>query len=83
MGRFPMPGGGPPGGGFPGGPGGRRKMPPDLGDVGKDKTHTEEWFVKYVRKPKSVDPKSTMPAFEGKIKEDDLKALAKYLKDLK
>jgi cbb3-type cytochrome oxidase cytochrome c subunit len=58
-------------------------MPPDLGKVGNDPVHTVDWLTKYIRKPKSVDPDSTMPSFEGKLKDDDLRALAEYLKGLK
>ena len=81
---FPGPGGGPPMGGFPGGGGGGkgRKAPPDLGKVGKDPSHTVEWLMKYIHNPKSIDKKAKMPAFK-KIKEKDLKSLAKYLHKLK
>jgi cbb3-type cytochrome oxidase cytochrome c subunit len=85
-------GGGPPAGGFPGGggppmPGGPGRMmggrAPDLGEVGKDPTHTMDWVMKYVRNPKSVKPEARMPQFEGRIKDEDLRALAEYLASLK
>jgi cytochrome c553 len=81
--------GGPPGGGPPGGsgpPGGGRRMGgrgPDLGMVGKDPEHTVAWLMEHIRNPKVHKPDSRMPAFEGKIKDDDLRALAEYLASLK
>src|SRR5947209_2979922 len=66
----------------PGGPGGRRA--PDLGKVGGEPDHTVDWFMKYIRNPKSVKADARMPAFdEKKIKEKDLRALAEYLASLK
>jgi Ca2+-binding EF-hand superfamily protein len=56
---------------------------PDLGNVGQDPAHTVDWFKAQIRNPKSHKPKARMPAFEGKIKEDDLNALAEYLASLK
>ena len=79
----PGPGGPPPGPGGPGrphGPGGRG---PDLGKVGADESHTAAWLMEYVRNPKSKKADSRMPRFEGKIKDDDLTALADYLAGLK
>jgi cytochrome c2/Ca2+-binding EF-hand superfamily protein len=56
---------------------------PDLANVGKDPEHTVEWFKDYIRNPKSKKPEARMPSFEGKIKNDDLNALAEYLASLK
>jgi cbb3-type cytochrome oxidase cytochrome c subunit len=56
---------------------------PDLGKVAQNPEHTVEWLMKYVRNPKSVKPEARMPAFEGRIKEDDLRPLAEYLASLK
>jgi mono/diheme cytochrome c family protein len=84
--------GGPPGGGpggppglggpGPGGPGGGRA--PDLGKVGSDPEHTVDWFIKYVRDPKSIKPNSRMPPQnETTIRDSDLRAVAEYLASLK
>jgi len=76
------PGPGGPGPGGPGGPGGGRG--PDLGKVGSDPEHTVDWFIKYVRDPKSFKPNSRMPAQpEAKISDADLRLVAEYLASLK
>jgi cbb3-type cytochrome oxidase cytochrome c subunit len=76
------PGGRPPMGGPGGMMGGRRA--PDLGKVGGEPGHTVDWFVKYIRNPKSVKPDARMPAFDDKkIKDEDLRVLAEYLASLK
>ncbi|HZT78737.1 MAG TPA: cbb3-type cytochrome c oxidase subunit II [Gemmataceae bacterium] len=75
--------GGPPKGGFPGGPmgkGGRAKGP-DLAHVGTK--HPSDWLIEHVRNPKAHKPQSRMPGYEGKIGNDDLKALGDYLSSLK
>jgi len=51
--------------------------------VGADEGHTAAWLMDYVRNPKSKKPNARMPPFEGKINDDDLKALADYLAGLK
>ena len=56
---------------------------PDLGNVGHDPAHTVDWFKAQIRGPKSHKPKARMPSFEGKIKDDDLNALAEFLASLK
>jgi cytochrome c2 len=78
----PMAGGPPPGPGGPGGMMGRNKGP-DLAKVGEDPAHTVDWLMEHIRNPKAHKPKSRMPSFEGKIKDDDLRALAEYLASLK
>ncbi|MFL5243911.1 MAG: c-type cytochrome [Gemmataceae bacterium] len=79
--------GGPPGGQGPGsfGPGGRGGMQkgPDLGKVGADPMHSPQWLAEHVRNPKTHKPQSRMPSYAGKIKEEDLLALADYLASLK
>jgi mono/diheme cytochrome c family protein len=80
-------GGGPAGAGSPDGVprmgrGGRNRGP-DLAHVGQDPAHTVAWLMEHVRDPKSHKPESRMPSFEGKISEDDLRALAEYLASLK
>ena len=56
---------------------------PDLGKVGQEPAHTVEWFMAYVRNPKSQKPDAKMPSFEGKVNEEDLHSLAEYLAGLK
>jgi cbb3-type cytochrome oxidase cytochrome c subunit len=56
---------------------------PDLGKVGKEPTHTVEWFMGYIRNPRTYKEDSRMPPFEGKIKDENLRALAEYLASLK
>jgi cbb3-type cytochrome oxidase cytochrome c subunit len=75
----------PPDAGGPPGPGGIVvRKGPDLGKVARDPAHTPDWFMKYVRQPRDVDPNTHMPAFgEAKIKDDDLRTLAEYLATLK
>jgi cbb3-type cytochrome oxidase cytochrome c subunit len=70
-----------PGGPGPGGPGARA---PDLGKVGSVTEHNVDWFIKYVRDPKSTKPNSRMPPQpEAKINDADLRAVAEYLASLK
>ena len=71
-------GGGPMGGGRPG-----MAKGPDLSNVGADAKHTTEWLIAHIRNPKAHKQNSRMPGFEGKISEEDLKALAEYLAGLK
>jgi len=63
------------------GQGGR--MGPDLTRVGAQPGRTAEQLAEHVRNPKAHNPGSRMPAFEGKISEQDLKALGEYLASLK
>jgi hypothetical protein len=37
----------------------------------------------YIRNPKAQKPNSRMPSFEGRISEDELRAVAVYLANLK
>lgn len=80
------PGGPPPGGpGGPpmGGPGRGGMGGPDLGKVGADPAHTAEWLSQYILNPNDVKADSKMPTFQGKMNEDDLKALVEFLVSLK
>lgn len=92
------PGGGPPGPGGPGGPGGGRmggpgprpggpgggrRGGPNLSRVGAEAEHTSEWLIAHIKNPKTHNPSSRMPAFEGKISDKDLLALGAYLASLK
>lgn len=65
------------------GAGGPKRKGPDLGAVGKDPAHTPEWLADYIRDPKSKNPESKMPPFQGKISDDDFKTLVEYLAGLK
>lgn len=55
----------------------------DLTRVGADPNHTSQWLIEHVKNPRAHNPNSRMPAFEGKITEQDLNALAAYLASLK
>ena len=56
---------------------------PDLTRVGADAEHTPQWIVAHIKDPKAHNPRSTMPAFAGKINDKDLLALGAYLSSLK
>jgi len=58
-------------------------MGPDLAGVARDPSHTSEWIAEYIRDPKSKTPGSRMPAFQGKINDEDFKNLVEYLASLK
>jgi mono/diheme cytochrome c family protein len=63
------------------GPGGRGRGP-DLSTIGQQ--HDEDWFVEFIRDPNSKKPGSRgMPKFGGKLSDDELRAVAKYLTSLK
>lgn len=55
----------------------------DLTRVGADPNHTAQWLIEHVKNPRAHNPNSRMPAFEGKISEQDLTALGAYLASLK
>jgi mono/diheme cytochrome c family protein len=63
--------------------GSKKMMGPELNTVARDPDHTPEWFAEYVRNPKSKKPDSRMPPFQGKISDDDFKALVEFLATLK
>ena len=79
------PGGPAKGGPAMGGPGkgGPKAKGPDLAKAGAKEGRTADWFVAYVSNPKKENPDSKMPAFENKIKADDMRALAEFLASLK
>jgi len=58
---------------------GPKKKGPDLSKAGADPAHTVEWLAEHIRKPQTHEPKSTMPAFEGQLKQDEIKSLAEFL----
>src|SRR5262245_22425212 len=69
--------------GFGGGFKGMMPKGPNLANVGADPLHTRDWIVGYIRDPRSQNPKSRMPQFEGKLSAEDIGALAHYLSSLK
>ena len=56
---------------------------PDLSHVGAEPEHTAEWIAAHVRDPKIHEPSSKMPAFESKLKPEEIKSIADYLSTLK
>ena len=64
-----------------GGQGGGRA--PDLSHEGTGPEHTAQWLADQVKNPKTHNPGSRMPAYEGKITEPDLEAIGVYLASLK
>jgi len=62
---------------------GKKMQGPDLATVARDPDHTSEWFGDYIRDPQSKKPEARMPKFQGKIGDDDFKALVEYLASLK
>jgi mono/diheme cytochrome c family protein len=56
---------------------------PDLTHVGTEADHTAEWIADHVRNPKGHKPSSKMPAFESKLKPEEIKSVAEFLKSLK
>jgi mono/diheme cytochrome c family protein len=65
------------------GKGGPKAKGPDLAKAGAKEGRTVDWFVAYVSNPKKDNPDAKMPAFENKIKADDMRALAEFLASLK
>ncbi len=91
-------GGAPAGGGAMGGPGGGgggMRGPgggpgrggggkgPSLASIGADASKTADWLIAHIKDPKTHNPSSGMPGFDGKINDADLKSLADYLITLK
>lgn len=60
--------------------GGRGKAP-NLSAAGKE--HDAAWLAAHIKNPKTHEPMSKMPSFEGKIGDPELKALSEYLASLK
>ena len=53
---------------------------PDLTHIGSAKGMTVEWLTSYIRNPKSVRPDAKMmPAFEGEMREAEIRSLAEWL----
>ena len=62
---------------------GRKGKGPSLAHVAADPEHTAEWIAAHVRNPKAHEPSSKMPAFESKLKPEEIKSVAEYLATLK
>ena len=60
------------------GAGGSRNGP-DLTHTGADPSHTAQWIADQIKNPKSHNPSSRMPGYEGRISDADLKTLSEYL----
>jgi mono/diheme cytochrome c family protein len=76
--------GGPAAGGpGPGGPSGGRKKGPNLAKVGADPKHTRQWFIDYIRDPKTQKFDTGMPPFGNQLNDNELGALADFLGSLK
>jgi ubiquinol-cytochrome c reductase cytochrome b subunit len=53
------------------------KEGPDLTHAGKK--HDAAWFVRWITNPSAVNPDAEMPAFGGKITDEQMTAIAAYL----
>jgi mono/diheme cytochrome c family protein len=56
---------------------------PDLSKVAANENHTPEWIRDHILDPQIHKEDSSMPKFQGKLSEDDLKNLVDYLSSLK
>lgn len=56
---------------------------PDLTHVGSDPTHTAAWIADQIKDPKSHNPSSRMPAYQGRMTDQDIQTLSSYLAGLK
>ncbi len=66
--------------GEPGGPSLGGSRGPDLSHIGSNKGRNAEWFAKWIRDPKSVDPSARlMPAFKDTLSEEQIRELAAWL----
>jgi mono/diheme cytochrome c family protein len=67
--------------GEPGGPGIGGSRGPDISKIGQERD--ADWLFAYVRNPLSVKPKAQgarlMPAFEGTLTDEQIRALAVWL----
>jgi len=64
-------------------PGQRRGKGPNLAGIASKPDRTADWIIAHVKNPTTHKPTSGMPAFEGKLADADLKAVADYLLTLK
>jgi cytochrome c551 len=66
--------------GQPGGPGVGGSRGPNLNKIGAESGHTAEWLADFIRDPKSKRPDARlMPAFGGKLTDEQIKELAEWL----
>jgi mono/diheme cytochrome c family protein len=65
--------------GEPGGPGVGSSKGPKLTKIGAEPGRTADYLADYIRDPTSKDPNARMPKFEGKLKPEEIRALAEYL----
>jgi len=64
--------------GQPGGPSLGGSKGPSLEKIGKE--HDAEWLAEFIRDPKSKRPDAKMmPAFGGKLKDEEIRTLAEWL----
>jgi mono/diheme cytochrome c family protein len=70
----------PSGGSAEGGP--RKGMKgPDLSQIGSE--HDADWIAEHIRHPRGHNPQSRMPQFDGKLKPEEIRALAEHLAAMK
>jgi mono/diheme cytochrome c family protein len=67
------------GGATEGGP--RKGKGPDLSHAGAE--HDADWIAEHIRSPRSHNPRSGMPPFDGKLKTEEIRALAEHLAAMK
>ncbi|MDB5312283.1 MAG: petJ [Gemmataceae bacterium] len=66
------------------GPGPQGKMGgPSLSKVGADPAHTKAWLAEHVNNPKAHKPDSKMPAFDGKLKPEEMTSVLEFMSGLK
>jgi cytochrome c553 len=56
---------------------------PDLAKVASQPQRDVEWFINQVNQPQKNKADTKMPPFAGKIKDEDMHALAEFLASLK
>jgi mono/diheme cytochrome c family protein len=62
---------------------GKRGKGPSLAGIGSKPDRSVDWIIAHIKNPTTHKPTSGMTAFEGKLSDADLKALAEYLLTLK
>jgi mono/diheme cytochrome c family protein len=65
--------------GEPGGPKLGSSKGTNLTHIGSEPGRTVEWLAAYIRDPKSQRSNAKMPAFEGKLTEEEIRAVAELL----
>jgi cytochrome c553 len=73
--------------GQPGGPGVGGSRGPDLSKIGSAPGRTADYLADYIRDPKNPNSKrpdaKLMPAFAGKLSDEEIRSLAEYLAAMK